>query len=164
MLLHGMEEAMMGGYVKQTLSDGESIVFETRLHWIKLIFPLIWLCFMGLVARTSVTVFNETAFPYILLALFSVPSFISFITSEFAVTTKRLVVKVGWLRRKTIEINVQKVESAAIDQGLLGRMLGYGSITFTGTGGTREHFKGIARPFQVRTALMNIQIQKATTR
>jgi len=71
-------------------------------------------------------------------------------TSEFAVTNKRVVIKVGWLRRRTVETMLSKVEGINVDQSLLGRLLGYGSIIITGTGGTQEPFRNIGSPFEFR--------------
>ncbi len=71
-------------------------------------------------------------------------------TSEFAVTDKRVVIKVGWIRRRTLETMLSKVEGVGVDQSLTGRMLGYGSIEVTGTGGTREEFTRIADPLEFR--------------
>src|SRR5262249_21932773 len=68
----------------------------------------------------------------------------------FAVTDKRVVIKVGWIRRRTLETMLSKVEGVGVDQSLTGRMLGYGSIEVTGTGGTREEFARIADPLEFR--------------
>ncbi len=71
-------------------------------------------------------------------------------TSEFVVTNKRVVIKVGWLRRRTVETMLSKVEGINVDQSLLGRLLGYGSIIITGTGGSQEPFRNIGSPFEFR--------------
>jgi uncharacterized membrane protein YdbT with pleckstrin-like domain len=94
---------------------------------------------------------------FIFLGCFSLPALVSYATSEFTITNRRVVVKIGWLRRRTMEININKVESAGVLQGLQGRILGYGDITLTGTGGTKELLKKISRPFEFRTALINLQ-------
>ena len=71
-------------------------------------------------------------------------------TTEMAVTSKRVIVKVGFLRKDTIELFLPKIESVRVDQGLLGRMLGYGNIVVKGTGGTAEPFKNICSPLEFR--------------
>ena len=67
-----------------------------------------------------------------------------------AVTNKRLVVKIGVLNRRTYEILLSKVESIHVEEGLFGRMLGYGSVVVRGTGGTPEPFYRIAHPLELR--------------
>src|SRR6185369_4260690 len=71
-------------------------------------------------------------------------------SSEFAVTDKRVIIKVGWIRRRTLETMLAKVEGVGVDQTLTGRMLGFGTITVTGTGGTKEEFDRIADPLEFR--------------
>jgi len=71
-------------------------------------------------------------------------------TSEFAVTNKRVIIKVGLIRRDTLELLLNKVESIGVDQTVTGRIVGYGSIVVVGTGGTRETFRNIARPLDFR--------------
>ncbi len=78
--------------------------------------------------------------------------YIDFATSEFAITNRRVIVKVGMLRRRTLEMQLGKLEAIAVDQGILGRIFGYGNIVVTGTGGTKEPFKTISSPVEFRRA------------
>ncbi|MCX5814164.1 MAG: PH domain-containing protein [Proteobacteria bacterium] len=71
-------------------------------------------------------------------------------TSEFVITNKRVIVKVGLIRRKTLEMNLQKIESVNVEQGIMARILGYGTVTIVGTGGTRESFTDIRKPLMFR--------------
>jgi uncharacterized membrane protein YdbT with pleckstrin-like domain len=57
---------------------------------------------------------------------------------------------VGYLTKRTIELFLSKVESVEVEQTLGGRMLGYGSITVRGTGGTNEPFNHVADPLEFR--------------
>lgn len=118
----------MGGYVQDNLISGEKVVYETRLHWI---------AFLSL--RGLLTLW--------------ILSLIDYWTSEFAITNKRVIVKMGLVRRHTLELNLQRVESVSVDQTIMGRILGYGTITIIGTGGTREPFRRIAHPLEFRKAV-----------
>jgi len=71
-------------------------------------------------------------------------------TSEFVITNKRVIVKVGLIRRKTLEMNLQKIESVNVEQGIMARILGYGTVTIVGTGGTKESFSDIRKPLVFR--------------
>ena len=82
--------------------------------------------------------------------LFSINPLVQYLTSEFAVTNKRVLVKVGFISRHTLELLLSKVETIGVDQSILGRILGYGTIVVIGTGGTREPFKAIADPLGFR--------------
>ena len=118
----------MGNYVQDNLISGENVVYETRLHWI------VFLSLRGL------------------LTLWIWP-LIEYWTSEFAITNKRVIVKMGLIRRQTLELNLQRVESVSVDQTIMGRILGYGTLTIIGTGGTREPFRRIAHPLEFRKAV-----------
>jgi uncharacterized membrane protein YdbT with pleckstrin-like domain len=115
----------MGNYVQDNLNKGEKLVYETSLHWI---------IFMSLRS---------------LLTLFIAPA-IEMSTSEFALTNKRLIIKIGLISRRTLEINLQRLESINIDQGVFGRMMGYGTVIVIGTGGTRMVYDNVANPAEFR--------------
>jgi hypothetical protein len=71
-------------------------------------------------------------------------------SSEFGVSTKRVLMKTGFLSRHSLETLLSKVESISVHQGLLGRLLGFGTIVVGGTGGSRELFFGIRAPLEFR--------------
>jgi len=122
----------MGKYVQSTLLNDETVVYETTLHWV--IFISWWSLFTLLIAPL-----------------------IQRLTSEFAITNKRLIIKTGLISRHTLEMNLSKVESVNVDQSVVGRILGYGSITVIGTGGTRELFDNIAHPMEFRRQFQSCQ-------
>ena len=70
--------------------------------------------------------------------------------TEMAVTNKRVIVKSGIVDRRTIELLLPRIESIAVEEPVLGRVLGYGTVIVRGTGGTPEVFPQIARPLQFR--------------
>jgi uncharacterized membrane protein YdbT with pleckstrin-like domain len=122
----------MGQYVESNLAGGEKVVYEAKLHWI---------IFFSLQS---------------ILTLFIAP-LIAMTTSEFAITTKRIIIKVGLISRRTLEMNMTKVESVNVDQGIFGRILGYGTIVVIGTGGTKEPFTYIADPMSFRKRFQELQ-------
>ncbi|MBK8659832.1 MAG: PH domain-containing protein [Bacteroidetes bacterium] len=90
-----------------------------------------------------------------LITLFIVPSLKRW-SDEFVVTNKRLICKTGLISRKTLEMNLNKIETVNVDQSILGRLLGYGTITIIGTGGTREAFEDIAAPVEFRKRFQEV--------
>src|SRR5262245_10029499 len=79
-----------------------------------------------------------------------VPPLIEYATSEFGVTNKRVIIKVGFLRRRTLELLLRHVEAISVDQTMTGRMLNFGSLTLTGTGGVKESFTNVRGPLEFR--------------
>ncbi|PIU51164.1 hypothetical protein COS91_05900 [Candidatus Desantisbacteria bacterium CG07_land_8_20_14_0_80_39_15] len=79
-----------------------------------------------------------------------IPVFISFKTSEFGITNKRVLFKIGFIRRNSLEILLTKIEGIQVNQGILGRILNYGTIIVRGTGGTGSPFRKIEAPLEFR--------------
>ena len=67
-------------------------------------------------------------------------------STEVAVSNRRVLIKTGFISRKTIEVTLAKVESVGVSESFLGRMFGYGDVIVRGTGGTTESFSRIANP------------------
>jgi uncharacterized membrane protein YdbT with pleckstrin-like domain len=74
--------------------------------------------------------------------------------TEVAVTDRRMIYKSGLIRRHTVEMNLDKVESVDVDQSLAGRPFGYGTVTIRGTGQAVEPLRDVAEPIQFRTAIL----------
>jgi uncharacterized membrane protein YdbT with pleckstrin-like domain len=121
----------MGSYVDNNLIKDEHVVFETKYHW-KIFFTLTGL-----------------------FTLFIAPALARW-ADEFVVTNKRVIVKTGIFSRRTLEMNLNKIESVNVDQSIMGRMLGYGTITVIGTGGTRESFPDIADATEFRKRFQEV--------
>ncbi|MBI3582442.1 MAG: PH domain-containing protein [Nitrospinae bacterium] len=135
-------------YIDQNLMTGERIIYRAKLHWIVFLFPSVFL-FVALVVFLNGYVSAGVFF--LLIAVLTVSSsLITFYTSEFGVTNKRVLIKVGLIRRNSIEMLLRKVEGIAVNQDIPGRILGYGTIIITGTGGSKEEFQKIDAPFEFR--------------
>lgn len=136
------------GYIEENLMVGEKVSYRAKLHWVIFLWAAIFL-FIAIIgfASGSGTVGGLFIF---LAALTGFFSFINYSTSEFGVTNKRVLVKVGWIRRHSLETLLTKVEGIGVNQGILGRIFGYGTIVVTGTGGTKEPFHKIDAPLEFR--------------
>ena len=138
-------------YVEANLMPDEHIIHAAKVHWCVFIpgalFLLIWLMQVAAVGVRD----NPTIYFFLYLAgYFLVRAQLIRMTTELAVTSKRVVAKFGLIRRESIELNLSKVESFQVEQGILGRMLGYGTIAVNGTGGMRTPIKKIDQPFEFR--------------
>jgi uncharacterized membrane protein YdbT with pleckstrin-like domain len=118
-------------YVNNHLIRDESVVFETKYHWV--------------IFFTLKSLFTLTVAPLLQRAL-----------SEFVITNRRIIIKTGFIARSTFEMNLSKIESVNVDQTVTGRILNYGSITIIGTGGTREAFHNISKPLSFRKAFQEL--------
>jgi uncharacterized membrane protein YdbT with pleckstrin-like domain len=151
-------------YIESNLVPGETVLYRTRLHWIVLIWPLLAGLLLGGIALGFVAGGFEVSakdvrYPglnivgLLLLVGAAVLIGVGVIrknSTEVVVSNKRVLIKTGLIARKSIEILLSKVESIAVDESVPGRMLGYGSVTIRGTGGTLETFSRIAHPSEFR--------------
>ena len=148
-------------YVDSQLLSGEEVVYRAHLH--KSIFAVPAILGVLAVAAIALTLSTGTQPLWILAGLLSVAAaftiagaLIAYTSSEFAVTNKRVVIKVGWMRRRSLETLLSKVEGISVDQSILGRMLDFGTISVTGTGGTRESFPRIGAPLEFRRQVQDV--------
>lgn len=81
-------------------------------------------------------------------------AFIKYKTTELAITNKRVIAKFGFISRRTIEINLNKVESLQVDQGILGRIFNYGTLVIAGAGNPQAPIPGISDPMMFRKAFV----------
>jgi uncharacterized membrane protein YdbT with pleckstrin-like domain len=162
-------------YVESNLVPGETVIYQTRLHWIvmlgHILFGVLLLILPGAVllyyalAQPEVDVRNvhlmQGGAAVLLLSGVAVivTGMVRRNATEMAVTNRRVVVKTGLAARKTIEMLLAKVESIEVNETTMGRMLGYGTIVVIGTGGTSEPFHRVAHPLQFRNQVQQ-QIEK----
>ena len=161
-------------YVRDNLMPNEKVLFSARIH------PAIFLpsvvAFVGTIAMVlfAFSMASQPGYSSSTLSLMStmllclsgllllytavllLQAIIVMLTTEFAVTNRRVIAKTGFIRRRTLEMLLSKIESVAVQQGILGRVLGFGSVTVTGTGGTKESFRAIDKPFAVRKVINQI--------
>jgi hypothetical protein len=161
-------------YIQASLVPGEAVVYETRLHWSvmlrHILLGLLLLAGAGALLNyflrhpglsDSSQHLTEGGAAALLLCgiLAIIAGMVRRNATEMAVTTRRVVVKQGLVNRKTIEMLLNKIETIEVSEPMMGRMLGYGSITMIGTGGTSEPFHKIAHPLQFRGAVQQ-QLEK----
>jgi uncharacterized membrane protein YdbT with pleckstrin-like domain len=142
--------------VERHLLPGERVLYRTRLHWVLFIKPVL-VVLAGAVLMAVLHEVPDPRWPWMLGAAVTVVGlgwalvhYVELMTSEFAVTTTRLIFKVGLISRFTTELLLARVESIGVQQGLTGRLLNYGDLTVTGTGGAREVFGRVRDPIGFR--------------
>jgi uncharacterized membrane protein YdbT with pleckstrin-like domain len=147
-------------YVDSILEPGERVVFRTKLSW-TLYAPAILLAIAAAaLAILGAGVPGFGLYAALVGALIALAAAIKFIhvwfrrwTTEVAVTDRRIILKRGFIRRHTVEMNMQKVESVDVDQTQLGRLFDYGTVTIRGVGSTFESLRMIDAPLKLRTTI-----------
>ena len=152
-------------YIEKHLIPGESLQYQTQLHWIVMLGHACLAAFFE-AAGIALLVFSwnakksgeihSNALIWVAIAAFVVGSILFAVglvrrnATVMALTNKRVIVKTGLASRRTIEILLSRIESVVVEEPAMGRMLGYGTVIIRGTGGTPEEFDNIAHPLEFR--------------
>ena len=154
-------------YVEKHLIPGESVQYQTRLHWIVMLGHAALAVLLDLLAigiligwatigtktkgsSAPVAVYLLSLICFVIGGALFLVGILKRKATEMAVTNKRVIVKTGIVDRRTIEILLSRIESVAVEEPALGRLLGYGTVIVRGTGGTPEVFEKIFRPLEFR--------------
>jgi len=141
------------GYIEANLLPGETVVQRARLHWIVFL-KAVAVIIVGLALLVVQPIVGAVIAGVGLIM--AVPPFLERTTSEFGVTSKRVIIKVGLIQRRTLELLIRQVEAISVDQSLMGRIFNFGTITLTGTGGVRETFQNISNPLEFRRSIQSL--------
>lgn len=149
-------------YIEENLLRDEKIIYAIRPHWIvygRAVVTLVF-CLFFLIGSPTILSFqiltnysgNEilTLILLVMTIYFTVQAYIYRHTSEFGITNKRVLAKIGWIQRTSLEIMLSKVEGVFVDQSIIGRIFNFGVISIIGTGGTRDAIPFIPDPLQFR--------------
>ncbi|MFB9266745.1 PH domain-containing protein [Bradyrhizobium erythrophlei] len=152
----------MGRYIDEILQPGEKVLYSTNAHWMFYL-PAIgaWIVVLVLLVLSRMT----TVDGLVLLCLagaaavalagvyWTATAWFHRWTTETDVTNFRVVHKTGFIKRRTFEMSLDKVESVDVNQSIMGRILNYGDVTIRGVGEGIETIKTIAAPLAFRNSI-----------
>ncbi|MDR3056446.1 MAG: PH domain-containing protein [Zoogloeaceae bacterium] len=132
----------MGQFVQNSLISGENIEAEATIPWLS----QFWYFVLALVTIPTV----------VLPIIFILFAIINVLTTELAVTNKKVIGKAGFIRRVSIDMPLSKLESINIDQGVIGRIFNFGSVSVRGIGGNNVGIPYINAPMNFRRVVMDL--------
>ena len=150
------------GYAEQVLQPGESIKHRSKVHWIVYLPGLASLAvavaiFLFVAAANAI----DSNLRLVLMGLAAIIALGALLklmwawfkrwTTEIVVTDKRIIYKAGFVRRHTVEMNLDKVESIQVEQSVMGRLLDYGTLIIRGTGAGIEPVLNVGSPLEFRS-------------
>lgn len=147
------------GYIEETLGQSESLIYKARFHWLHYALALFELLLILMLAVWGGFFVSNLWLKYLLLLgcagalLLLFRSVLPLLTTEIGVTSQRLIVKRGWVGRSTDEIPLRAIEQVNFQQGLIGRLLGFGQVDVHGTGVDNLIIPPIADPLRLVKAI-----------
>ena len=151
----------MSSYAESVLANGEQILHVAVIsHWkyalnyfLGVFFVVVGMLVILMSPRIQGLTLLYCAVPMLVGALLIVMALVNKKTTKLVLTNRRMITKRGLIARDTVEMNLGKVESVRVSQGLLGRILNFGDVTVVGTGASPEPLRGIANPLELRRKL-----------
>ena len=149
----------MGRYIDDILQPGEKVLYSTNAHWIFYLPALAaWVlaAVLLVVSRATTTegivllCLSASAVVALAALYWTVKAWFHRWTTETDVTNMRVVHKTGFIKRRTFEMSLDKVESVDVNQSILGRIFNYGDVTILGVGEGKETISTIASPLDFR--------------
>lgn len=140
-------------YVESVLMPGETIIEKAQIHWFIFVMDVLIL----LVGFWLTQIEMLFAIVVVACAVFiTVRDLIYYLTTELALTNKRVIAKFGWVQRNTIELSLARVESLTVNQSICGRLFNFGTLTINGIGGIQTPIPVIADPLTFRSNTLNL--------
>ena len=152
----------MGRYIDEILQPGEKVLYSTNAHWMFYLPALAaWIVAVILFALSRTTTVEgvillclaSSAVVALVALYWTARAWFHQWTTETDVTDRRVVHKTGFIKRRTFEMALDKIESVDVNQSILGRILDYGDVTIMGVGEGRESIKTIASPLAFRNSI-----------
>lgn len=163
----------MSSYVKRAMQRDERVRYAAQLHWIIYRMAAAILLLGALIGHfgssiayylfgeSDWTVYLQGYVKYMALAIVAAGAleaifcYIRQISTELVITNQRVIAKHGWIATTSYELMMTKVEGATIDQSVMGRLLGYGTLMVKGTGGGISPIDHVADPYKFHSELMD---------
>jgi uncharacterized membrane protein YdbT with pleckstrin-like domain len=146
-------------FPRRLLIPDEQLVLDLRPHPIALVMPTV-VMIVGFVAASWLTAKTDVAdwvwwvLFLILLVLYPVPKLIAWLTSNFAVTSDRVIHRQGFIAKRSMEIPLEAINDVRFEQGILDRMVGAGTLVISSASEFgRNTFDDIRHPEAVQKVI-----------
>ena len=124
-------------YIEESLSTGEEIRALFKLHWVAKLPMIFWII---LIITIPLAIWEWFKLHF----------------TEMGVTNKRVILKTGIISRHSEEMKLSSIETVEIEQGIMGRILGFGTVKVTGKGISDLVFTRIDDPMDVKRRIESI--------
>jgi len=137
-------------YIEENLLPNEEIIYKGKVHWFYL-----FMMILGFLFWFIIFIFWDKQ--TLLNFIFGFAIMISFLyqilfilTTEIAVTTKRIIYKTWIIARDIFELQLEKVESARIEQSIFQRIIKAGTLIVSWTWWHNKPILYLENPIEMR--------------
>ena len=140
-------------YIDKTLLTGEAVTYKAKVYWWVFVYPMKFLLFGLLLISFSSLYIKIPGYVLIAIALWGIiNNYLGRRYAEYVVTNKRVIFKLGLIRRSVVELQLNKAEAIAFGESFWGRIFNFGTVVVT-TGGATNTYSYIADPLSFRRAI-----------
>lgn len=129
-------------YIDRRLADNETIMYRGRFHWLEHAYAWASLVFLGI---------------FLIGIFLFIRQMIKLKTTNFAITSERVITKRGFLKARVDQMSLDGVEGGKVRQSMVGRLLGYGIVIIEGRGDMELPLPKMADPAGFLRAVTNAQ-------
>lgn len=141
-------------YIDSCLLPDEQIAFRTKKHWIIFLIPAVLAAMTVFFLMSNNPIIAKMwMVPAIGMAITLLNQLLMYMTSEFAITSKRIIMREGFFFRHTNETRLATIANVSINQSPLGQIFDYGTVVIHAFGGDSDPFMQIAHPNAFQKAL-----------
>lgn len=142
-------------YIQKILLSDEKVLYYTKPHYMIFFPTCLWFALASLVSIYSA---NSIVIFLVLIILVNLTSeILSYYCSEYAITNKRVIMKIGFIHRQSLEIFLDRIEGTYVEQNIAGRILNFGTIIVCGIGGNKSYFSYVPKPIEFNNNIQQTQ-------
>lgn len=148
-------------YIQKNLLPEEKILYFTKPHYI-IFYPALICLILAIWFLTNNHIPAFVGYLFVLMSIIVfIGELVAYSCSEYGITDKRVIMKVGFISSRSVELFLDRIEGIYIEQSIVGRILGFGTVLVGGIGGTKDPFFYVPNPFEFRNKVQQ-QIQVIT--
>src|SRR5438093_78027 len=146
-------------FPRRLLIPGETLVLDLRPHPIALLMPILatvvgFIVATWLAAKTNFADWLWWVLFLLLVVIYVVPKVIAWMTSNFAVTSDRVIHRQGFIAKRSMEIPHEAINDVRFEQGIVDRIVGAGTLVISSASEFgRNSFDDVRHPEEVQKVI-----------
>jgi uncharacterized membrane protein YdbT with pleckstrin-like domain len=146
-------------FPRRLLIPGEQLVLDLRPHPIALALPVLFTVALTALVSWLGSWIGGPAWVWAVIwiigmLVYPVPKVIAWLTSNFVVTSDRVIHRQGFIAKRSMEIPLEAINDVRFEQGIVDRVVGAGTLVISSASEFgRNSFDDIRHPEQVQKVI-----------